>query len=73
MKILVTGGAGFIGMHTALGTNATLDLQPMAPGDVPDTHANMSQFEAWTQRTQQIRPQTGTERFVAWHHSYRRV
>ena len=60
-------------LEAALGTKATLDLQPMAPGDVPATYADMSQFEAWTQRTPQVRLQAGIERFVAWYRAYYRV
>lgn len=57
-------------LESALGTRASLDLQPMAPGDVPATYADMSSFEAWTQRTPQVQLREGIERFVSWYRAY---
>ncbi len=60
-------------LESALGMKATLDLQPMAPGDVPATFADMSNFEAWSQRTPQVQLKEGIERFVAWYRAYHQV
>jgi len=73
MKILLTGGTRFIGMHAALGTQVTLDLQPLAPEDVPSTCADISQFKTCTWRTPPINLKRGIERFVAWCRACHRV
>ena len=57
-------------LEEALGMKATLDLLPAQPGDVPDTHADVSELE----RAIGWRPSTpvdvGVRRFVDWYRSY---
>ena len=60
-------------LEAALGRPAQLDLQPMQPGDVPDTWADCTPL----QRDTGYRPSTpvteGIARFVAWYRDYYRV
>jgi UDP-glucuronate 4-epimerase len=60
-------------VERALGLTAQLDLQPMQPGDVPDTYADVSRLRALTGST---RPATtlheGVQRFVKWYEDYHR-
>lgn len=61
----------FIGtLEAALGRRATLDLQPMAPGDVVATYADVSALAAWTQVQPQVELAEGIGRFVNWYLSY---
>jgi UDP-glucuronate 4-epimerase len=57
-------------LERATGTRATLDLQPMQPGDVVETFADVSALE----RDVGFRPATpideGLRRFVAWYRDY---
>jgi UDP-glucuronate 4-epimerase len=62
----------FIGeLEHALGRKARLDLQPMQPGDVPATYADVSRLQVLTGSS---RPATsleeGVRRFVAWYRNY---
>ncbi len=60
-------------LEAALGRPARLDLQPMQPGDVPDTWADCTPLE----RDTGYRPSTpvaeGIARFVAWYRAYYHV
>ena len=60
-------------LEAALGRAARLDLQPMQPGDVPDTWADCTPL----QRDTGYKPSTpvteGISRFVAWYRDYYRV
>jgi UDP-glucuronate 4-epimerase len=61
----------FIGeLERALGREAIKEFQPMQPGDVVATHADVSALAAWTG----VRPRTslaaGIARFVAWYVEY---
>jgi UDP-glucuronate 4-epimerase len=62
----------FIGeMERALGRTALLDFQPMQPGDVPDTYADVSRLQAVTASTRPATPlREGVQRFVAWYLDY---
>jgi UDP-glucuronate 4-epimerase len=62
----------FIGeIERALGRTAQLDLQPMQPGDVPDTYADVSRLQAVTASTRPATPlREGVQRFVAWYLDY---
>lgn len=61
----------FIGtLEQALGKNAQKDLQPMAPGDVAATYADVSALAAWTGQQPQIDLGEGVHRFVAWYRDY---
>ena len=57
-------------LEAAIGKKATLDLQPMQPGDVVATAADTSALEAAVG----FRPATpldqGIRRYVAWHRAY---
>ena len=57
----------------AIGKKAVLDLQPMQPGDVPDTYADTQLLE----QAVDFRPDTeidvGVRRFVDWYRDYYRV
>ena len=57
-------------LEAALGVTAQLDFQPMAPGDVPATYADVSALQAWTGVAPHTDLATGIERFVAWYRSY---
>ena len=62
----------FIGeLERALGHKALLDLQPMQPGDVPATHANMSRLQALTGNCGPATPlREGIQHFVHWYRAY---
>lgn len=61
----------FIGtLESALGVKAKLDLQPMAPGDVPATFADVSALQAWAGVAPHTDLATGVARFVAWYRAY---
>ncbi|MEQ8484069.1 MAG: NAD-dependent epimerase [Pseudomonadales bacterium] len=57
-------------LEQALGVRADLNLLPMQPGDVPDTHADVSELV----RDIGYRPatpiETGIARFTAWYRDY---
>ena len=60
-------------LERALGRKATLDMQPMQPGDVPSTMADVSELE----KAVGFRPRTtiedGIARFVEWYRDYYRA
>ena len=63
----------FIGiLERELGVKAQLDLQPMQPGDVPETYADI----AASQRDLGFKPATpidvGIPNFVKWYKEYHR-
>lgn len=60
-------------LESALGVQAQLDLQPMAPGDVPATYADVSALQAWTGVAPHTALGEGIGRFVAWYRHYHRV
>ena len=62
----------FIGaLEQALGQRAVLDLQPMQPGDVPATYADVSALQAITGSQRPCMPlQQGVQRFVDWYRSH---
>lgn len=57
-------------LESALGVPARLDLQPMAPGDVPATYADVHALQQWTGVTPHTDLRAGIERFVAWYRTY---
>lgn len=64
----------YIGMiETALGTKAIIDYQPIQPGDVPKTYADISE----SQQDLGFDPKTpiseGIPRFIAWFKEYHRL
>jgi UDP-glucuronate 4-epimerase len=60
-------------LEKALGHNAIVELEPMQPGDVPATYADIGE----TQRDLGFAPTTpideGLPRFVAWYRAYHRL
>ena len=61
----------FIGtLEQALGVTAQKDLQPMAPGDVAATYADVSALAAWTGQQPQVDLSEGVRRFVDWYRRY---
>lgn len=61
----------FIGtLERALGKEAVKDMQPMAPGDVAATYADVSALAAWTGQSPEVGLEDGIQRFAAWYSSY---
>ena len=60
-------------LEGALGVSAQLDLQPMAPGDVPATYADVSALQAWTGVAPHTGLSEGIAAFVAWYRQYYRA
>jgi UDP-glucuronate 4-epimerase len=54
-------------LERTLGTTATLDFQPMQPGDVPATHADTRKLEAWVGYRPTTALHTGLESFRDWY------
>jgi UDP-glucuronate 4-epimerase len=57
-------------LESSLGRKAMLDLQPMQPGDVPATYADISELAAATGFEPATTVETGVQRFVDWYRSY---
>ena len=57
-------------LESALGVKAQLDLQPMAPGDVPATFADVSALQVWTGVSPHTGLAEGVARFVDWYQRY---
>jgi len=57
-------------LESSLGRKAILDLQPMQPGDVPATYADVSELAAATGFEPATTVETGVQRFVDWYRSY---
>ena len=61
-------------LERALGRRAKLDLQPMQPGDVPATYADVSALQAITGSSRPCTPLAeGVRRFVDWYRDYHGV
>ena len=60
-------------LEAAIGKSAQLDLQPMQPGDVPSTFADVADLEALTGTRPSVPLDEGLRRFVAWYREYHRV
>ncbi|HYR25350.1 MAG TPA: NAD-dependent epimerase [Aquabacterium sp.] len=61
----------FIGtLERALGATALQDLQPMAPGDVAATYADVSALAEWTGLSPEIGLEQGIQHFTDWYRSY---
>ncbi len=65
----------FIGaLEGALGRPARLDLQPMQPGDVPATFADVSRLQSLTGQARRAMPlHAGVKHFVDWYRAYHGV
>jgi len=57
-------------LEAALGRAARLDLQPMQPGDVPDTWADCTPLQRDTGYKPSTPVSEGIARFVAWYRDY---
>jgi UDP-glucuronate 4-epimerase len=58
-------------LESALGRQAQLDLQPMQPGDVPATYADVSRLQALLGDSAPATPlRQGVRRFVQWYRQY---
>lgn len=53
-------------LETALGKKATIDRQPLQPGDVRQTYADISRAQADLGYTPRVDMTTGLARFVTW-------
>jgi UDP-glucuronate 4-epimerase len=60
-------------LETELGKTAVLDLLPLQPGDVPDTHADISRLEQQTGYKPVVSVAEGVARFVRWYREFYRV
>lgn len=60
-------------LEGALGTKAIIDFQPMAPGDVSATYADMEALTQWTEVHPKVDLETGIKGFVSWYRSYYKV
>ncbi len=60
-------------LEAALGKKAKLDLQPMQPGDVLATYADVEDLAHLTGARPRIALEEGLRRFVAWYRDYHRV
>jgi len=60
-------------LESALGVSAQLDLQPMAPGDVAATYADVSALQAWTGLAPHTGLSEGIGHFVTWYRQYYRA
>nr|WP_315199916.1 NAD-dependent epimerase [uncultured Aquabacterium sp.] len=60
-------------LESALGVTARLDLQPMAPGDVAATYADVSALQAWTGVSPHTALSDGIAQFVAWYRHHHRA
>ena len=57
-------------LESCLGRKAKLDLQPLQPGDVPSTYADVEELAAATGFRPTTTVETGVQRFVEWYRSY---
>jgi UDP-glucuronate 4-epimerase len=58
-------------LERAIGRKAQLDLQPMQPGDVPATYADVTRLQALTGSARPVVSiQTGVQKFVDWYLDY---
>ena len=60
-------------IERCLGVQASIQLEPLQAGDVPDTTADVSDFARDFGFTPSTAVETGVERFVKWYREYHRV
>ncbi len=61
----------FVGaLEASLGRKAEIELLPMQPGDVPESHADCSEIERLTGRAPQVPVEVGVPRFVEWYRNH---
>jgi len=54
-------------LEGAVGVKATLDFQPMQPGDVPATHADTNKLQDWVGYKPTTSLATGLGEFARWY------
>jgi UDP-glucuronate 4-epimerase len=54
-------------LEGAVGVKATLDFQPMQPGDVPATHADTGKLQDWVGYKPTTSLETGLREFAQWY------
>ena len=57
-------------LENCLGRKAVLDLQPMQPGDVSATYADIGELQAATGFKPATPIEVGVRRFVDWYREY---
>ena len=57
-------------LEKALGRKANMELLPLQPGDVPDTHADIDDLARDFQYQPSTPVEEGIQRFVAWYRDY---
>ena len=57
-------------IEAAVGKGAKLLMRPLQPGDVPDTHADVSELEARVGYAPKTDVKVGVARFVEWYREY---
>jgi UDP-glucuronate 4-epimerase len=60
-------------LEESLGRKAVLHMEPIQPGDVPDTRADVSAFAHDLGFTPSTPVEVGIPRFVEWYRSYHRA
>lgn len=60
-------------IEDAVGVKATKNFLPLQPGDVPATHADVSELQAWTGFKPAMPVPQGIGNFVAWYRRYFKV
>ena len=60
-------------IETALGKSAIIDRQPLQPGDVPVTYANITKARTLLGYQPTTTVEDGIPKFVAWYRQYRHV
>jgi UDP-glucuronate 4-epimerase len=56
-------------LERALGVKAVLDFQPMQPGDVDATHADIRRLKAWVDYCPDTSLETGLAHFARWYNA----
>jgi UDP-glucuronate 4-epimerase len=56
-------------LERAFGVKAELDFQPMQPGDVDATHADIARLKAWVDYSPETSLAAGLDRFARWYNA----
>jgi UDP-glucuronate 4-epimerase len=60
-------------LERALGAKAVLDFQPMQPGDVDATHADIERLKAWVGYSPETSLEAGLAQFARWYNALTRA
>lgn len=60
-------------LESELGHKAKLEFEPMAPGDVAATYADMTQLESWTGVKPKVSLREGVQNLVRWYRCYHQL